>query len=84
MFQDTGKTCLYWHDLGLSFEFPFDGLVENYCRNSVNLLVGNGRPMCFVERTDCDNYREWTWENCDVPVCDRVSNGWFAAYWHFW
>lgn len=34
---------------------------------------GDFKPMCYVERTDSDDYRDWRYEYCDVPICDKVN-----------
>jgi len=62
----SGRTCQRWDSQSPQTHsrtydnYPYSGLVENYCRNP----DGEGQAWCYT--TD-DKKR---WEYCDVPACD--------------
>ena len=63
----SGKECKVWDPYVIE-NFPDAGLEDNnYCRNPI---PGNDRAWCYTDNTDGDDDWGYSYEECDVPICE--------------
>lgn len=72
-----GRACARWDDANLNkfrngfvLEYPDAGLEgNNFCRNPDNWYG----TFCYTGATVVDSGGDWSWGDCDVPVCNFTS-----------